>query len=76
MVRILLAYLMGAPLDRFQRTVVDTASVSVAHVGRGGDVRVLLVNGDEGLARFGPNGSPPPWERSRAGSRGTENLRG
>src|SRR5712691_8598672 len=34
MVRILLAHLMGAPLDRFQRTVVDTASVSVAHIGR------------------------------------------
>jgi probable phosphomutase (TIGR03848 family) len=60
-VRILMAHYAGAPLDAFQRTVVDTASVSVVMVGSGGP-RVLLVNDDGGLARFGPHGTPPPWE--------------
>lgn len=62
LVRILMAHYAGAPLDAFQRTVVDTASVSVIHLGRGEIPRVLLVNDDGGLTRFGPDGTPPPWE--------------
>jgi probable phosphomutase (TIGR03848 family) len=80
-VRILLAYLEGAPLDRFQRTVVDTASVSVVHIDAHGGIRVLLVNDTGGLDRFGPDGPAQPWEaakgaRTTPGSRGRGNLRG
>jgi probable phosphomutase (TIGR03848 family) len=77
-VRILLAHLEGAPLDRFQRTVVDTASVSVVYMDGHGGVRVLLVNDTGGLDRFGPNGPAQPWEAATRtpGSRGRGNLRG
>jgi probable phosphomutase (TIGR03848 family) len=76
-VRILLAHLEGAPLDRFQRTVVDPASVSVVHMDGHGDVRVLLVNDTGGLDRFGPEGSAQPWEAAKpARSRTQGNLRG
>jgi probable phosphoglycerate mutase len=62
-VRILMAHYAGAPLDAFQRTVVDTASVSVVSMDRTG-ARVLLVNDTDGLERFAPNRSPPPWEQA------------
>ena len=68
-VRILMAHYAGAPLDAFQRTVIDTASVSVIMVERGG-ARVLLVNDTGGLDRFGPHGAPPPWEAPPAPKRG------
>jgi probable phosphoglycerate mutase len=72
-VRIAIAHLLGAPLDRFQRSVIDAASVSVIHLG--GDVpRVLLVNDTgAGLERFAPGASQPPWD---ARKRPRENLRG
>lgn len=62
--RVMLADLTGAPLDRFQRIVVDTASVSVVTIDRDGNPRVLLVNDTGGLRRFGPGGTPgtPVWE--------------
>jgi broad specificity phosphatase PhoE len=77
-VRILLAHLEGAPLDRFQRTVVDTASVSVVSMDGRGGVRVLLVNDTGGLERFGPDGAAQPWEAATRTpeSRGRGNLRG
>lgn len=51
-VRLLLGHLSGAPLDLFQRVLVDTASVSVVHVERGMP-RVMLVNDTGvGLERF------------------------
>lgn len=75
-VRILLSYLEGAPLDRFQRSVVDTASVSVVHLA-GDDVRLLLVNDTGGLERFAAKAAPAPWEaRPDAGRRPGTNLRG
>jgi probable phosphomutase (TIGR03848 family) len=75
-VRILLSHLEGAPLDRFQRSVVDTASVSVVHLA-GDDVRLLLVNDTGGLERFAAKAVPPPWEaRPDAGRRSGTNLRG
>jgi probable phosphoglycerate mutase len=54
-VRLLLGHLSGAPLDLFQRVVVDTASVSVVHLER--DMpRVMLVNDTGmGLDRFSPS---------------------
>lgn len=59
-IRMLVAHHAGAHLDLFQRTVVDTASVSVVHVGHGGP-RVVLVNDDGGgLARFAPRPRPKP----------------
>lgn len=68
-VRLLLGHLGGAPLDLFQRVVVDTASVSVVNVV-GGMPRMLLVNDTgTGLDRFAP---PPATSRRRAGA----NLRG
>jgi probable phosphomutase (TIGR03848 family) len=62
-VRILMAHYGGAPLDAFQRTIIDTASVSVVLLERSGS-RVLLVNDTGGLERFGPRVAPPPWETS------------
>jgi probable phosphomutase (TIGR03848 family) len=63
-VRILLAHFSGIPLDEFQRTVVDTASVSVVMVGRGRP-HVALVNDTGGLERFGKPGAAQPWETTQ-----------
>ncbi|MFN8232075.1 MAG: MSMEG_4193 family putative phosphomutase [Actinomycetota bacterium] len=49
--RMLVAHYAGAHLDRFQRTIVDTAGVSVVHLD-GGRPYVLLVNDTGGLGRF------------------------
>jgi broad specificity phosphatase PhoE len=66
-VRIVLCHLTGAPIDRLQSSVIDTASVSVAHLHR--DVaRVLLVNDiGAGLERFASVG---PGKRVRRNLRG------
>ena len=63
-VRILLAYFSGVPLDEFQRTVVDPASVSVLMLGRGRP-HVALVNDTGGLERFGKPGAAQPWEATQ-----------
>lgn len=60
--RMLVAHYAGVHLDRFQRTLVDTAGVSVVHLD-GGRPHVLLVNDTGGLGRF-------------ATPRGKRNLRG
>ena len=60
-VRMLMAHLVGAPLDAFQRTVIDTAAVSVVTL-HAGSPHVHLLNDAGGLDRFGPAGTPPPWE--------------
>ncbi len=74
-VRIVLAHLLGTPLDDFQRIVVDTASVSVVVVD-GGRARVVLVNDIGGLDRFGQH-PVPPWEASQDGGRRSDaKLRG
>jgi probable phosphomutase (TIGR03848 family) len=70
-VRIVLAHLAGAPLDEFQRIVIDTAGVSVVLLG-GGRPHVLLVNDTGGLARFSASHTAP-WE---AGPRRRGKLRG
>jgi probable phosphoglycerate mutase len=62
-VRIALAHYAAAPLDEFQRIVIDTASVSVVLLD-GDRPHILLVNDTGGLARF--RSSPTaPWERGR-----------
>jgi probable phosphoglycerate mutase len=69
LVRILVAHYGGAHLDHFQRTSIDTASVSVIHLGEG-IPRVLLVNDTGGLERFAPppkasaTGPKPPSKAS------------
>jgi probable phosphomutase (TIGR03848 family) len=74
-VRIVLAHLLGTPLDDFQRIVADTASVSVVVIDSG-RARVVLVNDIGGLNRFGPN-PVPPWEASEDGRRRSDaKLRG
>ena len=78
-VRVMLADLAGAPLERFQRIVVDTASVSVVTLERGGNPRVLLVNDTGDLGRFAPGGGTPVWEAAtpaRNDRRSEGNLRG
>ncbi|MDH5314716.1 MAG: histidine phosphatase family protein, partial [Actinomycetota bacterium] len=60
--RVMLADLTGAPLRRFQRIVVDPASISVVTIDRDGDPRVLLVNDTGDLRRFAPGGGTPTWE--------------
>jgi probable phosphomutase (TIGR03848 family) len=67
-VRILLAHFAGVPLDQFQRTVVDTASVSVVTLG-GGRPHVALVNDTGDLSRFGKPGAAQPWESGGAPQR-------
>jgi probable phosphomutase (TIGR03848 family) len=68
-VRLLLGHLCGAPLDLFQRVVVETASVSVVLMEREAP-HVMLVNDTGlGLERFGPA------DRAR-GQRPRRNLRG
>ena len=57
-VRVTLADLTGAPLDRFQRIVVDTASVSVVSIDTAGHPRVHLVNDTGDLTRFRPGDAP------------------
>jgi probable phosphomutase (TIGR03848 family) len=79
--RILLADLAGAPLDRFQRMVVDTASVSVVTIDRTDHARVHLMNDTGDLGRFTPGGGTPVWEAApgdsgRARQRRGTNLRG
>jgi probable phosphomutase (TIGR03848 family) len=66
-VRIILAELLGTPLDDFQRIVADTASVSVV-VAAGRGRRVVLVNDTGGLERFAAH-PVPPWEASKDGGR-------
>jgi probable phosphomutase (TIGR03848 family) len=66
-VRIVLAHLLGTPLDDFQRIVADTASVSVV-VTHGKHRRVVLVNDTGGLERFGAH-PVPPWEAAKDGGR-------
>jgi len=66
-VRIVLAHLLGTPLDDFQRIVADTASVSVVvtHATYRG---VVLVNDTGGLDRFAAYPAHP-WEASSDGGR-------
>jgi probable phosphomutase (TIGR03848 family) len=59
-VRIAIAHFAGAPLDAFQRIVIDTAGVSVLELG-GPRPHVLLVNDTGGLARFRV-AHTPPWD--------------
>jgi probable phosphomutase (TIGR03848 family) len=66
-VRIVLAHLLGTPLDDFQRIVADTASVSVV-VTHMKHRRVVLVNDTGGLERFGAH-PVPPWEAAKDGGR-------
>jgi probable phosphomutase (TIGR03848 family) len=74
-VRIVLAHLLGTPLDDFQRIVSDTASVSVV-VTHAKHRRVVLVNDTGGLERFGAH-PVPPWEAAKDGGRRRETkLRG
>ena len=77
-VRILINHFLGAPLDAFQRIVIDTASVSVVSLGARGRTHVHLVNDAGGLARFGPDGAPAPWEEAAPAPelRAHGNLRG
>ena len=53
--RIVLAHFAATPLDEFQRIVIDTAGVSVLHLG-GPRPHVLLVNDTGGLGAF-PRGA-------------------
>jgi probable phosphoglycerate mutase len=73
-VRILLCHFLGAPLDRFQRSVIDTASVTVIETD-GRVTRVLLANDTgAGLERFAPGRTESPWDAD--GNRARGNLRG
>jgi probable phosphomutase (TIGR03848 family) len=74
--RLLLGQALGAPLNAFQRIVIDTASVSVVQLTSGGRPHVVLMNETGGLDRFGPGGAAPPWEEPAAPRRSGKNLRG
>jgi probable phosphoglycerate mutase len=58
--RIVLARLLGTPLDEFQRIVIDTAGVSVVAFASE-RTHVLLVNDTGGLVRFRAEHTAP-WE--------------
>jgi probable phosphoglycerate mutase len=70
--RIAIAHFAAAPLDAFQRIVVDTVGVSVLELG-GPRPHVLLVNDTGGLARFRTTVTPP-WEA--AGGRPATKVKG
>jgi broad specificity phosphatase PhoE len=72
-VRIALCHAAGAPLDRFQRFVIDPVSVSVLQID-GEAVRLLLVNGAGSLDGF--SGHEAPWEATGPKQGGAEQLRG
>lgn len=74
-VRIALAHLTGAPLDSFQRTAIDTASISVVAITKGA-AHILLVNDTGGLERFAPGAHRAPRGTVPAERRPRENLRG
>jgi probable phosphoglycerate mutase len=74
-VRIVLAHLLGTPLDDFQRIVVDTASVSVIVIHRG-QRRVVLANDTGGLERFGEPAVAPREAAADGGRRRSGKLRG
>jgi probable phosphomutase (TIGR03848 family) len=77
MVRMLLAHFSGAPLDMFQRSVVDAASVSVVLLSRERPHVVLVNDTGGGLDRFGPRDVAQPWESSRGdGRRAAGKVRG
>ena len=69
--RIAIAHYLGAPLDDFQRIVIDPVGVSVLACG-GPRAHVVLVNDTGGLARF-RSSQTPPWE---AGGRPAPKMRG
>jgi probable phosphomutase (TIGR03848 family) len=77
LVRMLLAYFSGTPLDMFQRTIIDAASVSVVMLGKE-RAHVALVNDTGGgLNRFGPTDAAQPWESSGGdGRRAAGKVRG
>ncbi len=79
LVRILVAHYGGAHLDHFQRTLIDTASVSVIHLD-GGIPRVLLVNDTGGLDRFAPRSRGASATQAKAKTKtepaSRRNLRG
>jgi len=67
MVRIAIAAFTAAPLDAFQRIVIDTAGISVIELG-GPRPHVLLVNDTGGLERFRATPAPP-WDSPGPGHR-------
>ena len=73
--RVVLADLTGAPLDWFQRIVVDTASVSVVTIDRAGNPHVHLMNDTGDLGRFAPGGGTPMWEDSQTSEPGAAAAR-
>ena len=60
--RIVLAHYAAAPLDEFQRIVIDTAAVSVLQLG-GPRPHIMLLNDTGGLERF-REAPTAPWETS------------
>jgi probable phosphomutase (TIGR03848 family) len=70
-VRIVLAHYAAAPLDEFQRIVIDAAAVSVLLLD-GDRPHVALVNDTGGLGRF-RSAPTAPWE---TGPRERRKLRG
>ena len=63
-VRIVLAHLLGTPLDDFQRLVIDAVGVSAVLFGTERP-HVLLVNDTDGLSRFRAD-QTAPWESGPA----------
>ncbi len=51
-IRLLVSHCAGAPIDRFQRIVVDTTSVSVVALHPSGPPRLVLMNDMGGLGAF------------------------
>lgn len=63
-IRLIASHHLGAPLDRFQSVVVDTASVTVL-VTHGDRIHVVLLNDVGGLHAFAAD-AVPPWESATA----------
>jgi len=65
LVRILVAYYTGVPLDGFQRFGADTASVSIVATDGNGWAQVLLMNDTGDLSRFAPPSRQRPAQKLR-----------
>jgi len=69
-IKAVVAFYLGEPLDLFQRLVVSPASVTVLHLSPGGQPALLRFNDDGPLTRDRFAQPKPPVAGKKAGARG------
>lgn len=71
-IRLVTAYFLNMPLDSFQRLGADTASITVVHLGKDGQVGVPRFN--QVVAFMWPEEKKKPASRGEAGSQGRHGI--